>query len=205
MRRFSAQVKDENLAPHPHRIELTGAPRDLAWPPLCPCCGAPAGERLEVRKIFMRHRRRKGWRRLITGARIPYCPACTARHLEECPPYTPIAYIGSMLLTPVIIAAIGAAVMGVIAARAVFENPPTGQGFLVSYGIVGFFAAAFLWSVVQMWLSTETLRVPEQTEVTLSCDFSDDLAGPLERQRRIWAIRDRGFFDAFAAANRERV
>jgi hypothetical protein len=48
-------------------------------------------------------------------------------------------------------------------------------------------------------------RIARQTEITRACDFSDDVSRIFERERHIYAVRDRTFFEAFAAANHDRV
>jgi len=60
-------------------------------------------------------------------------------------------------------------------------------------------------SLLAMWRDTRRFRVPPQTEVTLACDFSDDISEAFEGERRVYAIRDEGFAEELAAANRDRA
>ena len=50
--------------------------------------------------------------------------------------------------------------------------------------------------------NTQWRLIPEQSEVTLACDFSDLLEDP---SRTVFAIRDDRFAEAFAAKNGARI
>ena len=208
MERFRAQVKEQGLAPHPNRVELSGAPGALSWPDLCPACGAPASEKLEVRKVFTRQSRSsrgRGRHWVIPTARIPYCAACADRHRAERPPLSPLGYVGTMLRSGYVLTLIACVVLGTILMRGLLgglDGEPIPEFVLM---LMAFFAFMIVASIFAMWRDTERLRVPAQTDVTLSCDYSDDLAGPFQTQRRIWAVRDPSFFEAFRNANRERL
>ena len=208
MERFRAQVKQEGLAPHPNRVELSGSPGALSWPDLCPACGGPASEKLEVRKVFMRQSRSsrgRGRHWVIPSARIPFCSSCADRHRAERPPLTPFGYFGTMLRTGYVLTLIASVVMGTILMRGLLDGLDGQPIPEFALALMGFFALLIVGSVFAMWRDTERLRVPAQTDVTRSCDYSDDLAGPFQTQRRIWAVRDPRFFEAFREANRERM
>jgi hypothetical protein len=56
------------------------------------------------------------------------------------------------------------------------------------------------------WWDTRRCMVPRQTSVTLAFDFSPDVSDLLDHgQRRVYAIRDATFAEAFTALNRDRV
>jgi len=56
------------------------------------------------------------------------------------------------------------------------------------------------------WWDTRSCMVPRQTSVTLAFDFSPDVSDVLDHgQRRVYAMRDAAFAEAFTALNRDRV
>ncbi|HET7468283.1 MAG TPA: hypothetical protein VFJ81_01360, partial [Gemmatimonadales bacterium] len=60
--------------------------------------------------------------------------------------------------------------------------------------------------IAYAWWDTRRYMVPRQTSVTLAFDFSPDISNLLDRsQRRIYAMRDPAFAEAFTALNRDRV
>jgi hypothetical protein len=71
--------------------------------------------------------------------------------------------------------------------------------------VVLFLFAVTAWCLYPMWRTTAPSRLESQTEITQSCDFSQDVSGMLERERRIYALRDKAFADAMEAGNRDRV
>jgi hypothetical protein len=205
MRRFTPQTRAAGLADHPHRLQLKGRPGTLDWPSVCPNCGGAAGERLEVRKVFHR-RRRRGRDRLVVGrATIPFCAACAARHRAEEQTMTFLQRVLSCLATPVVISPIGAGIVFVLLADATSAATPADAGWTLRAALLGFLALVVLGGLVGMWRETRHRRVPPQTDVTLACDFSDDLGNLLVGSRRIYAIRDPAFAEAFAEANRDRL
>jgi hypothetical protein len=198
------------LAPQPHRVELRGAPRSLVWPALCPCCGAPAGERITVRKAFGRPRfrgvrSRASWS-TIASVDIPFCAGCVARHdatrerrglLRE--------VLRTFVLNPLIIPLVGFVWVGARTWPSVREVPLDAPNAWAMWWLPALMVAGFVWTVVVAWRGTRADRVEKQTEVTESCDYSDDVSGWFERERRMYAIRDAAFAEAFVAANRDRV
>lgn len=47
-------------------------------------------------------------------------------------------------------------------------------------------------------------RVPPLTDITRACDFSDNVGFPFGR-RRVYAIRNQTFAEAFTRANQDRI
>ena len=208
MQAFQTQFRDRDLARHPHRVELRGTPRRLTWPALCPNCGAPARERIPVRKVFVRgigSHDRSPIRYRIESVPIPFCATCVARHEAAAPVLTPLVrartYLQSFLIIPVVGASYMAVLMIDAAAGATLGDPVTWLGV----GFVAFFALIAVGSVLGMWRQTRRYRVLPQTDVTLACDFSDDISQPFEGERRAYAIRDAVFAEAFTASNRDRA
>jgi hypothetical protein len=66
-------------------------------------------------------------------------------------------------------------------------------------------ALGLVWSLGLAWSLTRPQRIEPQTEVTLACDFSGDVSAFYERERHMYAFRNREFADALVQANRDRV
>ena len=203
---FNPQHGDDGLAQHAHRLELRGGLGGLDWPELCPACGAPARERVPVRKVFVRRRRRRGGqtRYVIGEARVPFCPGCIAQHRTEDAagpaPSRPLTYLRSFLIIP----AVGAAVLACLILPAARREPWTEPGGIVAWVVVALFVALSLASVAATVADTRRFRVRPQTTVTRAFDYSDELGGVVEGRRRAYAIQDAAFAERFGAANRDR-
>jgi len=199
------------LAQHPFQVELRGSPGSLAWPAVCASCGAAAAERIKVRKVFPRPRYRGRRRRVgmatyaIASARIPFCAACAERHRELVPRRSSASRMVGVLLTPLLIPVVGSAYFGNVVLRSALEVPPGDAGFGIAWGLTALFTVILLWSAFAAWHATRPGRVEPQTDITRACDFSDDVGQLFEGERRIYAMRDATFADAFYAANRDRL
>jgi hypothetical protein len=201
------------VEPHPHRVELTGRLASLAFPSRCANCGAVTSERLPVRKVFgrnaghqyrTRRRRYRGYR--IDTARVPYCGACIAQDARERQSVASRwrARIGELLLGsfPALFP-LGFAVFLLVK---VSPTSPSGEaaGFVTL--LVLLFGGAGAALIARAWWDTRRCMVPKQTAVTLAFDFSPDISDLFDhRQRRVYAMRDPAFAEAFAALNRERA
>ena len=85
------------------------------------------------------------------------------------------------------------------------EAPLPDIGPFPGWGVFVALAAAWTWCVFVLWRSTATSRLDSLTEITRSCDFSEDVSGWLEKQRRIYALSNKAFADRMAAMNADRV
>ena len=174
---FAAQSGDRDLAQHPHRLELRGAPTDFVWPDVCPACGAPARDRLEVRKVFVhRHRGRgAGTRYAVTSLTVPFCEKCVDRHHAETRPMSPLrrllTYFQSLLIIPASGAAYMASVTLPAAAGTTVDQPAGRWGWGLGVVFVGICVA----SQIAMWPATRRFQVPPQTSITRAFDYSDEL------------------------------
>ena len=207
MKSFDPQVGARELAPNSHRVELTGKLRSLTFPDACPNCGAAARERLRVRKVFRRKSYRRPWRYFIAEVRVPFCSACIARHESEVERMSTPRRLLTALLS---VEALGALFCGGFALFVALKIlAPMGQGeplFAPVLGGVLFFAVIALIQARLAWTRTERFAIPPQTSVTRAFDFSDDVSDALDaEQRRVYAIRNPAFAEAFAALNRGRV
>lgn len=196
-----------SLAPHPHRLELRGAPKELAWPRICANCGATAAEQLTVRKVFRKSRSRSASSQLIdfrvVPAPIPFCVTCANEHRSTVLKPTVGSISGSFF--PYVVPVIGEIWLAQMAFRGA-----VGQSLLEPAGrwAWGFFAlmmAALVWTVGLWWRMSKPSRIEPQTDITQACDFSRDVSGMLERERHIYAMKTQAFADALASLNADRV
>jgi hypothetical protein len=198
---------DGLLEPHSHRVELTGPLRSLGFPNRCANCGAATSERLPVRKVFARnagYARRTGSTRYrgyrIDTARVPYCRACTVWDARERQSVASRwrARAGSLLIQGFP----GLLPLGF----AVFLLTSVGEAAEFVGVLALMFGVSGAGVIAYAWWDTRRYMVPRQTSVTLAFDFSPDLSDLLDHgQRRVYAMRDTAFAEAFTALNRDRV
>lgn len=205
---------DGLLEPHPNRVELTGTLRSLAFPSRCANCGTVTTERLPVRKVFSRSsgyrrwaisRRYVGYR--IDTARVPYCPACIAQDARERQSLASRwwARLGGILVRsfPAVFP------LGFAVFLLTTIQPPTHSGEATGgfeRGLALLFGLSGAGLIVYGWWDTRRCMVPKQTSVTLAFDFSPDVSDVLDHEeRRVYAMRDGAFAEAFTALNRERI
>lgn len=206
---FQTSLRDHDLPVTARRIELAGTPRSLRWPAICPNCGAPASERITVRKIFRRMLPGRSlvahWIYVVGSAAIPFCAACAARHRQCVKTPTRAEVLLRLLVNPLMIPVVGASAFAAIIFRPAVVDTRGAPFHGVGVAIVGFLVLTAAWSAVSAWRSTRFYRIPPQTEITRACDFSDELGGFLAGRHRVYAIRNTAFADAFLAANRDRL
>lgn len=198
------------LAQHPYQVELRGTLNTLTWPAVCAACGSTATGRVRVPKPFGRPRyygpRSNGIRTtIIVAADVPFCDACTARHEALVHRPTLASQVFRSLLTPILIPMVGSAIVGYIVLRASLDMSPGDPGAWIPWSVMGALALTFVLSIAGAWRASRAHRIEKQTEVTLACDFSDDVSGVFDAERRIYAIRDRAFAESFASLNRDRL
>jgi hypothetical protein len=205
---------DGLLARHPNRVELTGTLRSLGFPNRCANCGAATTGRLPVRKVFGRnagYRRRVFSRRYqcyrIDTALVPYCPACIALDARE---RQSLVSRWRARLGPLLLGSFPALFpLGFAVFLLTTIGPPTRPGeatgdFERALALV--FGVPAVGLVVYAWWDTRSYMVPRQTRVTLAFDFSPDISDVLDPgERRIYAIRDAPFAEAFTALNQDRL
>ena len=202
------------VAPHLHRVELTGTLRALAFPNRCPNCAGATAERLRIRKVFGRRagRRRRmspssypGYR--IDAADVPYCPACIAQDARERESLAsrwrarlPSLTLQSLPALP----CLGFAVFLLRTVGAPLHAGDTTVGFERALALL--FGVWGLGLIGRAWWETRRYMVPRQTSVTLAFDFSPDISDVLDPgERRIYSMRDAAFAEAFTALNRDRI
>jgi hypothetical protein len=212
-RTFAPQYAATGLSPDAaYRIELAGPLRRLAWPGLCPSCGATASTRLPVTKVFARDwylkRIDRDDVRLLSYQTIemPLCEACASRHGALVERIGLARWIASYFATTFIIPLLVAVFMLLLYVDPTLLGPAAdlvaAPKRATQTAVVAAFAAANAWLV---WHQTRRWRLPPQTEVTLSFDFSDTLGEVFGREHRVYAMSNRRFAEAFTAANADRV
>jgi hypothetical protein len=194
-------LDDHRDLPPSQVVPLIGSHHRVAWPPLCPACGAPASTHIEVAKAFGRRGRHSGPYRFIVRMRIPFCGSCAERHRELVRPVPSL--IGSFFRTPALLSFIGAVAVAAILWSIFIQG---GEGVSSGARLYALFGIASLVGLGTFLTAREArfLRVPPLTEITRACDFSDNVGFPFGR-RRFYAIRNPAFAQAFTAANQNRL
>jgi len=205
---------DGLLEPHSHRVELTGPLGSLGFPDRCANCGVVTRERLPVRKVFGRNagRRRRTRSRVYRGyridtAQVPYCRDCIAQDARERQSMASRwrARVGTFLLEA--FPALFPLAFAVFLLTALDLPRKPGYAFYGFEQILALlFGSAAVGAMAYAWWSTRRCLVPRQTSVTLAFDFSPDVSDLLDHvPRRVYAMRDAAFAEAFIALNRDRV
>ena len=199
------------LAPHPHKLELRGSLAEVAWPQACAHCGEPASARIAVGKVFRplprRHGSHSGGLRAyrINSASIPFCSRCVAAHEAIVQRPTMAKMAMQLLINPLVIPVAGFLWLTTVFWRSFRTNPIIDPGRFPEWAAIAFLAAALAWCVFVLWRSTAPGRLDPQTDITRSCDFSEDVSAWLEKERRIYALSNKSFADAMASLNANRV
>ena len=202
---FVPQSRDRDLAQHAHRLELRGAPTDFVWPDVCPACGAPARDRLEVQKVFVRRHRGRGagTRYAVTSFAVPFCEKCVDRHHAERRPMSPLRCVLTYLQSFLIIPAAGAAYLASVTLPAAAGTTADQPAWRWAWWLVAAFVAICIASLIAIVPATRRFRVPPQTSITRAFDYSDELGNVVEGRLRVYAIQDGGFAERFASVNGE--
>ena len=210
--RSSAQIWAEGgLAQHPYHLELRGSPNDLSWPRVCANCAQAATEQIRVKKAFRpRPRRYSGGARFlrpyrIAEAPIPFCGQCAAEHRATVQSPSATNKLMSMLLNPLIIPVIGCAWMAKMISNGVRDISLADPGGQLGWSLFALVVVGGVWSAYVLWESTRAARLDPLTNITRSCDFSEDVSEVFEKERRIYAMHNKDFAQALAALNADRA
>jgi len=203
---------DESLEPHPHRLELRGAPSSLAWPPVCANCGQSTSERIRISKTFYRQRRygrsqhqNTPFDFRIVSADVPFCPPCIERHRRALPVRSQFARLRTFLLNPAHVGTVGCALLLTIVGPTAMEMPAGSSAAAAAWAFAGILLLGIVWILGLTWWTTRPDRLEPRTEITRACDFSGNVAVAFERERHTYALRNQAFAEALGAANRNRV
>ena len=196
-------LEDHRDLPPSHLVALIGSHRRVAWPPLCPACGAPAATHINVAKIFGRRSQYGGhaYYRFIVRMRVPFCQSCADRHQQLVTPVRSV--IGSFFRTPAVLSFIGAVAVAAILSMIFLQG---GEGISPGVRLYALGGIVLLVGIGTFITAREArfLRVSPLTEITRACDFSDNVGFPFGR-RRFYAIRNPAVADAFTRANQDRL
>lgn len=191
----------------PRVLELTGVPAALAMPEICANCGAAAGERVPVRKTFLRTPSDDPSYHVISGALVPFCGDCRRRHLAEVKSVPLLSRILMCFHSGSMIAAVFNAAAAVFCLVTLLPKMLSGDlaDLFFFGGLTGFFAMVSYFMAKSAWNQTEHRAVPPLTSITSAFDFSDDRSDVFDAQRYVYTLRHAGFAEAFGALNQERV
>lgn len=183
-------------------VELTGAPRKLAFPQACASCGTPAGRRIPVEKVFER-----GERHTVVRVDVPFCMTCLQRHREEAKHLPASQQLLTLVRSALLIPAIALALAAVVLFAPLADSVAAGawDDALVYFGIVGGFGVLGIGLGVVALRRSHRFRVTEPTSVTSAFDFTDDLSRNSERERHGYTMRNPRFAEAFVAVNASKI
>jgi hypothetical protein len=199
---FEPQRSSSALADHPHRMTLVHGGAGLAYPALCPNCGETASKRIDVQKVFERYS--DGYEYVTATIGVPYCDRCIAEHRRE---LRTLGWPQRLVVSLVTQSTIGALCFGVaaLAFLPAALRDLTRPSFPILVLVVSCCALIAYWFLAQSWSSTAHRRVPPQTSITRTFDFSDSHAEAFDAPRATYSIRNAAFAEAFMALNRDRV
>ena len=200
------ELGTEGLADGGHRILLAGPIEALAYPPLCPNCGAQATQRLPVVKVFMFNNQNDGpWQHRIARADPLFCAECVRRHRSEHRPITAAERLKSIVFSEL-------AFPGFLTAAFALFLIKEGIGdALRDAGRGGpLFAFAAILALVS-WLCfraaasrTAHRRIPALTSIQRAFDFGDDGTTAFTTIQRSYVIRNPHSAEAFERLNAAR-
>jgi hypothetical protein len=203
---------ESSLVQHPHWLELRGSPNELTWPRICASCGAAASEQIVVKKAFRPRPRRSHRGKApsmrpyrITGVPVPFCGACAAEHRATVQPPSMAKKLTVFLVNPLIIPVVGSAWVTSKLLDGVRGMSFRESGGWLGWGLIALMGATCVWSVFLMWQTTRASRLDPRTAITRACDFSEDVSELFEPERRIYAMQNKTFAEAFAHLNAARA
>ncbi len=110
-----------------------------------------------------------------------------------------------LLINPLVIPVAGFLWLTTVFWRSLRTNPIIDPERFPEWAAIAFLVAALAWCVFVLWRSTAPGRLDPQTDITRSCDFSEDTSAWLEKERRIYAMSNKSFADAMASLNANRI
>ncbi len=208
MRTWDQEAAAQDVAHLPHRLEVRGRPSSLHWPDICANCGAPASERIPVRRAWYRRVRSREYGGLgyrVVSIRMPVCTACSERHRATVPHRSWLSRYGWFAFNPAHIATIGCAVVLVLLFRSGVAGADVSEGGGLGTRLVALLAVGMVWTIAVTWWMTRPARFEPLSDVTSAVAISDAVNQFLEGRRHLYGFRNEAFAEAFARANRTRV
>jgi hypothetical protein len=204
----SAQTDENELAQHPHRIRFWGNdPGHLAFPPLCPNCGAAATASLAYSKVFHQEQAYFARGYVTTVVKVPYCDACIARHRAEVPPPRTLidllmhlrAASEPLWMVAFAVSAIAAGCGGILLLPRILP-------LAVSLLLLSLLLAAVAFGCYRSAQEGhEYLRASPQGGITTAFDFSDGAEMADESARFLCTIRNERFAQEFTKLNFDHI
>jgi hypothetical protein len=167
----------------------------------------PADGGLPIEKVFRRDGGvDSGVTYVVTAVRVPFCPACIARHQVEAVTVSPLQRVLLCFRQPVIISALTMGVLALyLAPRAIDAvSSADGAGGLIFLGIVLLFSLIAAASGFAAFDQSRRHAVVPATSVTSAFDYSDDQSELFDRERRTYRLGNPAFAEAFLHANQHR-
>lgn len=202
----TALLGNEGLMSPSNRVMVSGSIADLAYPPICPNCGADARRPLLIAKPFMfSSGDDSGWSHRVAEARPLFCEPCHTRHVSEVLPVTVADRLKSLLSQSLLFSALGLGAFGGLIAvnRAVqFMTDPAGEWPIIALAgvmlMTGWYCAQIAWRE-GLWA-----RIPVLTATSAAFDFGDDDGSAFQKTARTYAIRNAACASAFEKINAKR-
>ena len=139
----------------------------------------------------------------IADAPIPFCAQCAADHRATVQAPSATKKLMTMLFHPLIIPVIGSVWVAkmMLTGAGVRDMSLADPGARLGWSLVALMVFGAIWSAFLLWQTTRASRLDPLTEITRSCDFSEDVGYFFEKERRIYAMRNEQFARAFATLN----
>jgi hypothetical protein len=137
----------------------------------------------------------------IADAPVPFCGQCAADHRATVEAPSATKKLMTMLFHPLIIPVIGGVWVARMMLTGVQDMSLADPGARLGWSLVAMMVFGAAWSAFLLWQTTSVSRLDPLTEITRSCDFSEDVGYFFEKERRIYAMRNEQFARAFATLN----
>ncbi len=197
------QLGNEGLLPDAYQVIIAKPIDRLAYPPVCPCCGAPATTALNIAKPFMfSPGGDTGWGHRVAQAQPLFCTDCLARHCALAVPVTDRDRLASLWPQELLIPAFGLGLFGsfiFLGGAPAFLRNPSGEWPRIAFA--GLMILIALHCARSVWREGAYKRVATQTAVSVSFDFGDDDDSAFQKTARIYAIRNADYAIAFDRLN----
>jgi hypothetical protein len=195
-------------APSARVVELTGYPARLTMPDVCAHCGTPAQERIRIEKVFRRdYQDGKPSDYDIVGVSVTFCPPCAARHVQEARRIAPLMRLLMCFRSAAMLGVAGSLLLGGIFVRPLLENIAArdNMGMAMFGAVVGFFVLIAVGCARAAYGETRRFAVVEQTSITKSFDYGEDISRTFEPRRHAYTLSNPLFAEAFVTRNRDRA
>jgi hypothetical protein len=197
------ELGNEGLLRDAHQVIIARPIDHIAYPTICPCCGAPATTALSIAKPFMfSPGGDSGWGHRVAQAHPLFCNDCLARHRALVVPVTDLDRLASLWSQELLIPAFGLGLFGgfiFLGGALAFLRNPSGEWPRIAFA--GLMILIGLHCARSAWRAGAYRRVATQTPVSACFDFGDDDNSAFQKTARTYAIRNRDYAIAFDRLN----